>query len=117
MDNIEQFEEQIRQSLPEGAIGYYNNFLKPLPETEIKSWFQHQVYLALGFFLSACASMEIDSTPMEGIKGKEYDKILQLNGYKTLFAVAIGYRSIDDANQPSVNPKSRLELEKVIHSV
>lgn len=114
IDDIGKFEDQIRKTLPEGAVGYYNQFIKPLPEPEIKSWLQHQVYLSLGFFLTACASLEIDSTPMEGINTKEYDKILQLDGYKTLFSVAIGYRDPEDANQPSVKPKSRLALEQVI---
>jgi len=117
IDSIEKFEEQIRQNLPEGSVNYYNNFLKPLPETEIKSWLQHQVYLSLGFFLSACASLEIDSSPMEGLKTEEYDKILQLNGYKTLFAAAIGYRNPEDTNQPSVKPKFRLASEQIIHSI
>ncbi|WP_343670830.1 NAD(P)H-dependent oxidoreductase [Chitinophaga sp.] len=117
IDSVEKFEEQIQQNLPEGAVNYYNTFLKPLPEAAIKSWLQHQVYLSLGFFLSACASLEIDSTPMEGIKTEEYDKILQLNGYKTLFAVAIGYRNSEDTNQPSVKPKSRLAIEQIIQSI
>lgn len=117
IDSVEKFEEQIRQNLPEGSVNYYNNFLKPLPETEIKSWLQHQVYLSLGFFLSACASLEIDSSPMEGLKPDEYDKILKLDGYKTLFAVAIGYRNPEDSNQPSVKPKSRLLFEQIIKSI
>lgn len=117
IDSVEKFEEQIRQNLPEGSVNYYNNFLKPLPETEIKSWLQHQVYLSLGFFLSACASLEIDSSPMEGLKPDEYDKILKLDGYKTLFAVAIGYRNPEDSNQPSVKPKSRLPFEQIIKSI
>jgi nitroreductase/dihydropteridine reductase len=91
--------------------------VKPKGEAGIKSWLQHQVYLSLGFFLSACASLDIDSIPMEGINNEEYDKILQLNDYKTLFAVAIGYRSPNDTNQPSVTPKSRLPLEQIIQSI
>ncbi|PTB96918.1 NAD(P)H-dependent oxidoreductase [Marivirga lumbricoides] len=117
IDNIEKFEEQIRQNLPEGAVGYYNNFLKPLPETEIKSWLAHQVYLSLGFFLSACASLEIDSSPMEGIEKEAYDKTLKLEHYTSLFAVAIGHRNPEDTNQPSVKPKSRLPLETIIQSI
>lgn len=117
IDDIAKFEQQIKESLPEGSVNYYNKFLKPQGETAIKSWLRHQVYLSLGFFLSACASMEIDSTPMEGIQNEEYDKILQLDGYKTLFAVAIGYRNPEDGNQPSLNPKSRLPLEQVIQSL
>jgi nitroreductase/dihydropteridine reductase len=117
IDNTELFEEQIRQHLPEGSVMYYNQFLKPKGEAEIKSWLQHQVYLSLGYFLSACASLGIDSSPMEGLKNEEYDQILQLNGYKTVFAVAIGYRNPDDANQPSVKPKFRLPHEDVIQTI
>lgn len=117
VDDIAKFEAQIKESLPEGSIGYYNNFLKPLPEIEVRSWFRHQVYLSLGFFLSACASLDIDSTPMEGIKNEQYDEILQLDGYKCLFAVAIGYRSPEDKNHPSLNPKSRLPIDQIIQSI
>jgi nitroreductase/dihydropteridine reductase len=117
IDSVEKFEEEILQTLPEGAAYYYNNFVKPLPEAEIKAWFRHQVYLSLGFFLSACAHLKIDSTPMEGIQREEYNRILQLDGYHTLFAVAIGYRNPDDNNHPSVRPKSRLPLEQIIHSI
>lgn len=117
INDIQQFEDQIKQNLPEGSVNYYNQFLKTKPETEIKSWLEHQVYLSLGFFLSACASMNIDSSPMEGIKNEEYGKILQLDGYKALFAVAIGFRNPEDTNQPSVKSKSRLPLEQIIKSI
>lgn len=116
IDDIQQFENQIRLNLPEGSVNYYNQFLKPKSEAEIKSWLEHQVYLSLGFFLSACASMDIDSSPMEGIKNEDYDKILKLNGYKSLFAVAIGYRNPEDTNQPSIKAKSRLPQEQTIQS-
>jgi nitroreductase/dihydropteridine reductase len=114
IDDVAAFEKRIKEHLPEGPINYYNQFVKPKGEAEIKSWLQHQVYLSLGFFLSACASLAIDSTPMEGIEKETYDKILQLNGYKTLFAVALGYRSPGDTNQPSITPKARLPLEQII---
>ncbi len=117
IDNIKKFEEQIEQNLPEGAVGYYKQFIKPKPESEIKAWLQHQVYLSLGFFLSASASLEIDSTPMEGIQNEKYKEILNLEGYKPLFAVALGYRNPNDANQPSTKQKSRLALEWVIESI
>lgn len=114
IDDISLFEKQIQEHLPEGSVTYYNTFLKPLPEAEIKSWLQHQVYLSLGFLLSACASMDIDSSPMEGIQTDAYARILKLDGYKPLFAVAMGYRNPEDANQPSFKPKSRLDMDAVI---
>jgi nitroreductase/dihydropteridine reductase len=54
---------------------------------------------------------------MEGINTKEYDAILKDDNYKTLFAVAIGYRDKEDENQPSLNPKFRLDAEDVIRSI
>ncbi|MBC5863383.1 nitroreductase family protein [Flavobacterium turcicum] len=117
IDTISKFENQINTNLPEGAIGYYNQFIKPLPEDAIKSWFHNQVYLSLGFFLSACASMSIDSTPMEGINSKEYNAILKLKDYSAVFAVAIGLRDENDSNQPDRKPKSRLEIVDVIEAI
>lgn len=116
IDDISKFETQIEENLPEGSVGYYNKNLKPQPESAVKSWMAHQVYLSLGFFLAACASMDIDSTPMEGIDIDGYTKILDESGYKPLFAVAIGYRNPEDSNQPSITPKSRLNIDRVVES-
>ncbi|TZF94343.1 NAD(P)H-dependent oxidoreductase [Chryseobacterium panacisoli] len=112
--NIEHFEKQIEENLPEGSVNYYRTMVKPKGEEAIKSWLGHQVYLSLGVLLSACAAMGIDSTPMEGIEPEEYDVILKNEKYETLFAVAIGKRDDADANQPKFNPKKRLNAEKVI---
>lgn len=117
IDSIAAFEEQIQATLPEGAVGYYNQFIKPLPEAEIKAWFDKQVYLALGVFLSACAAMNIDSTPMEGIEPEKYDAILQSEKHHALVAVAIGYRDVEDANQPPIKPKSRRAKQDVITTI
>ena len=117
IDSIELFEKQIEENIPKRAVDYYNQFLKSKADEEIKSWFSNQVYLSLGIFLSACATMKIDSTPMEGIVGHEYDKILGLNNYKALFSVAIGIRNIKDPNQLFKSPKSRLDKEKIICSL
>jgi len=117
VNNISFFENQINANLPEGAVGYYNQFIKPQTDAQIKSWLAHQVYLSLGIFLSACASMELDSTPMEGIQSDAYSKILELDNHIPLFAVAIGYRDVNDNNQPSIKPKSRLKIDSVIQSI
>ena len=117
INDIALFEEQIERELSEGAVNYYKEFINTLSEAEIKAWFGRQVYLALGVFLSACAEMGIDATPMEGIEPENYDKLLGLEGYTTLAAVAIGYRDTEDFNQPSKKPKSRMKLEKVIQTI
>ncbi|QTE22969.1 nitroreductase family protein [Polaribacter cellanae] len=117
IDNIDAFEKQINNNLPEGAVGYYNNFLKDKPANEIKSWFSDQTYLALGVFLSACGVMNIDATPMEGIEPEKYNAILNDKNYTTLVGVCIGYRDKNDGNMPAKNPKSRLALDEVINSI
>jgi len=71
---------------------------------------------SLGFFLSACAAMGIDSTPMEGIAKDAYRDLLDVQDYKVLFAVAIGQRKSDDDNQPSITPKTRLPREDIIRT-
>ncbi len=117
IENIALFEQQIENELPERAVNYYKTFIKPMSDDQIKSWFGRQVYLALGVFLSACAQMEIDATPMEGIEPDRYDEILGQTDYATIVAVAIGRRDFEDFNQPHKKPKSRRAFEKVIKTV
>ncbi|OHX67468.1 NAD(P)H-dependent oxidoreductase [Flammeovirga pacifica] len=114
VDNLANFEGKMDSYLAEGAIGYYNNFLKPQGEEAIKTWMSKQVYLSIGYFLSAIASMGIDSTPMEGIENDKYKEILGLDGYQPLVAVMIGYRDEKDGNQPINTAKSRLDLDSVV---
>lgn len=114
LKNTADFEQQIEEHLPEGNVNYYKTRVKTKGEEAVKSWLGHQVYLSLGVLLSACASMGIDSTPMEGIEPDLYDAILNNERYETLFAVAIGEKDEADTNQPKFNPKTRLKAEKVI---
>lgn len=114
LKNPNDFEKQIEENLPEGAVNYYRSMVKPKGENAVKSWLEHQVYLSLGVLLSACAAIGIDSTPMEGIDTLKYDGILKNKSYETLFAVAIGIRAETDANQPSITPKRRLKNQNVI---
>jgi len=115
-DDIEKFEEKIQQHLPKGSVDYYHTFVKPTGSSQIKSWMKNQVYLSLGFFLSAAAQMGLDSTPMEGIQPDLYRKILGLSHHQPLFAVALGYRHPEDGNQPSLHAKTRLPETQVIAS-
>ncbi len=117
INDLDLFEAQIERELPKGAVDYYKEFIKPLPEAKIKAWFDKQVYLALGILLSACAEMGIDSTPMEGIEPENYDIILNNKTYASIVAVAIGYRDEADTNQPSKNPKSRIAINTIIETI
>lgn len=117
VDNVAFLEKEYIPKLALGSQDYYKNRIKPRGEEGIKIWMSRQLYIALGFFLSACASMGIDSTPMEGIQADKYTEILKLEGYKTLFAVAIGKRAQDDENQPSITPKLRNPMDFVIEEI
>jgi nitroreductase len=65
---------------------------------EIQTWAQRQVYIAMGFLLHSAALLKIDATPMEGLDPAAYDSILELkgSGWKTIAAVALGYRHSQD---------------------
>lgn len=85
--------------------GYKNMMVGDLvkgPRSQVINWWaQRQVYIAMGSFLTTAAMMEIDSLPMEGLDPAGYDKVLNLegSGYKTVAAIACGYRAEDDKYQ------------------
>ncbi len=68
-----------------------------------------QAYIAFGFAIAEAASLQVDSTPMEGFIGEELDQLLKLNekGLKSVTILPIGYR--DEVNDWLVN------LKKVRH--
>lgn len=113
IDNIDLFEKQVNENLAKGHIDYYNQKIKDNGTPEIRAWFKNQVHISLGYFLAACASLGLDSTPMEGIENDTYDQLLNLTDYKTIVAVAVGYRDEEDFNQPSLNPKLRISTDKI----
>lgn len=88
-----------------------------MPAEQLDLWCAKQVYIALGFLMEACALLGVDSCPMEGIVGPEYDKLLGLPamGYTALVGCAVGYRSADD--KYAAYPKVRFETDDVIARV
>ncbi len=115
-NNLPQFESEVIDKMPESTQGYYYDNKSNIGEEQVKTWMAKQVYIALGFCLSACAEMKLDSTPMEGIEPMAYKEILELEDYIPLFAVSVGYRDSEDFNQPSLHPKERRALEAVVES-
>ena len=80
------------------------------PRSQIVNWWsQRQAYIAMGFILETAALLKIDSTPLEGIDPLAYDKVLGLDGtgYKTVAAVALGYRASDDNHQNSKQVRAK----------
>lgn len=80
----------------------------------IGAWSQRQTYIAMGSFLTTAALMEIDTLPMEGLDPAAYDKILSLEGtgYKTVAAIACGYRAGDD--KYATAKKVRFDMKDVV---
>jgi len=118
MEDIEHFEKRNLSVLPEAWVtGFYEPMIKSNGNAAVKSWIENQVYLSLGFFLSACISMELDATPMEGINRKAYKEILPQDRYDPLFAVTVGYADASDLTHPTVLPKSRFALDEVVQSI
>ena len=90
---------------------------KPPYPLDLKEWAGKQAYIALGFFMTCAAMLEIDTLPMEGFIPAKYDEVLELNsqGYSSVVVCAAGYRADDDkyANQPKV----RFPTEEIIQYV
>lgn len=80
----------------------------------INFWAQRQTYIAMGSFLTTAALMEIDTLPMEGLDPAGYDRALGLEGtgYKTIAAIACGYRAADDKHQHA--KKVRFDASDVV---
>ena len=80
----------------EGYKGVMSGFIANNPD--IDRWAANQIYIALGQFMASCAVLGVDACPMEGISPAKYDETLGLaaDGYATVVACAVGYRSPED---------------------
>ncbi len=93
------------QQLMEGFISNMN-------EDQKNAWATNQVYIALGQLMATAAALEVDACPMEGINPQEYDKTLNVDGYKTVVACAMGYR--DNADKYATQAKVRYTKDVLI---
>lgn len=59
---------------------------------------KNQAYIALGNLLTVCASLNIDSCPMEGFIPSKYDEVLGLEKHnlKSVLVLPVGFRAEDD---------------------
>lgn len=91
------------RNIPAEKLKPYADFMKAkissVPADVKAFWNAKQTYIALGFLLTAAASIRIDVCPMEGFDPAAYDKILGLNeqGLTASLIATLGYRSADDA--------------------
>lgn len=74
------------------------NLEKARVEGRLDTWQTHQVYIALGQFMTSAAVVGIDTCPMEGFEPEKFDEILGLGGteYASVVACAAGYRIADE---------------------
>lgn len=113
---------QVRSVPPEALAGFRDMMLGSVanpgsvPGGSFDIWISRQIYIALGFFLSAAAMLGIDACPMEGFDPAKYDEILGLPalGYRSTVLGAAGYRSPDDAMAPDKTAKARFPATDVI---
>lgn len=109
---------EVRNLDPQNLDGFKNVMIGDLvkgPRSEVINWWaQRQTYIAMGTFLTVAAMLEIDTLPMEGLDPVAYDKALELQGtgYKTVAAIACGYRAADDKYQNI--KKVRFDLNDIL---
>jgi len=83
----------------------------------LHSWQSHQVYIALGNFLTSAALLGVDTCPLEGLSKDKVDEVLGLtgSGYRVQVCCAAGYRAADD--RYAQRPKLRLPKETLFTHV
>lgn len=94
--------ENLRPSQKEGVNKYRNLIMdrfKDKPAQQVQLWSTKQAYIALGNLLTVCATLKIDSCPMEGFNIEQIDNLLGLKqkGLSSVLLLPIGIRHKDDA--------------------
>ena len=78
---------------------------------QIETWVSKQAYIALGFGLVTAAILGLDTCPMEGFSGEDFDRILDIQklSLKSKVIMAVGYRSKDDHYQDLAKVRMKTE--------
>lgn len=89
-------------------------YIEAMPKPQLREWMAEQVYIALGFLLSACAMLRIDACPIEAFDREQTNQLLQLDkfGISCRTLVALGYRS--DSDEHALNKKVRFPVEDLV---
>jgi nitroreductase len=82
----------------EGLSGMIKGSLSNMTQEQKISWAQRQAYIGLGFALTAAATEQVDSTPMEGFNPVAVDRVLNLQDYGLMSVVVLplGYRDSEN---------------------
>lgn len=104
--------EESLTPFKKNVISVFSN----MPKDAIQQASKFQAYLALGNLLNVCATLKIDSCPMEGFLPEKYDALLNLSekNLQSVLLLPIGKRADDDfmATQKKVRkPLSETVIE------
>lgn len=100
---IEHTARERKQALED--LKGYGDFIKTqlfeMGSGELNAWASRQTYIAMNNLLAACASLRIDSCPMEGFDPNGYDEVLGLSDQHLCAAIIapVGYRDSEDKSQ------------------
>ena len=101
VENYFELVKKVRNTPEKILIPYKENLMNTfskLTKEDINQNSKSQAYLALGNLLTVCASLQIDSCPMEGFKPNKFDEILKLDkqNLQSVLLLPIGKRANDD---------------------
>ena len=82
---------------------------------ELPTWAKLQTYIAMSYATVAAASLQIDSTPIEGFNPAALDKLLKLDTEKegTTLLLTLGYRDAEN-DKLTKYPKLRKPMEALV---
>ena len=109
---------EVRGLAPESLTGFQKmvttNLDRARAENRLDTWQTHQLYIALGNFITSAALLGIDTCAMEGIDPVMMDEVLGIKdtGYATVVTCAAGFRAADD--KYATTKKVRFKPEDVI---
>ncbi|NRA11598.1 MAG: NAD(P)H-dependent oxidoreductase [Crocinitomicaceae bacterium] len=120
VDSYMQLISNTRNVAMEHLEGFSNTIkgtVNSRTEEEILNWSTRQTYIALGQLLHTCASLRIDTTPMEGFDPAKYDEIIGLSerNLTATLVCPVGYRHEEDSAQHGA--KVRKPLDDLIQTI
>lgn len=116
-ETVDQYISLISETrgIPAEALGDYSGMMKgslqKMNAEQVETWVSKQAYIALGYGLVSAAVLGIDTCPMEGFSGPDFDKVLGLEklGLKSKVVLAVGYRSSEDQYQHMKKVRTKKE--------